>query len=120
MQESPDPARNPLLRRGPGKQEKRAAPVTWPAFPTVNKAINFISETETHPDRYPAAPAEYNSSCRLIRRTSTGQCELWAFSSTGTLAPWSRGILPMATHTGLVLTLSSPLLDPRTTTSATI
>lgn len=103
-----------------GEKEKRTTPVTWPAFPTVNKAINFISGTETHPDRYPAAPVEYNSRCRLIRRTSTGQCELWAFRSTGTLAPWSRGILPMATHTDLALTLSGPPLDPRTTTSATV
>lgn len=31
----------------------------------------------------------------LSGRTSTGQRELWAFRSTGSLAPWSRGVLPM-------------------------
>lgn len=71
------PGRRSLLYEEGNK--RRTTPATWPTFPTVNKAINFISGAETHPDRYPATPGEYNSSCRVIRADIYGRARTMGF-----------------------------------------
>lgn len=65
-------------------------------FPTVNKAINFISRVLKLIRIGTAGTGEYNSTC-LIPSDIYDQCELWAFRSTGRLAPRSRGVLPTFT-----------------------
>jgi len=83
------------IRKAEGRQSERRV-LRVHGFPTVNKAINFISPVLKLIRIGTAGNGEYNSTC-LIRRTSMTSANYGLLRSTENLAPRSRGILPTFT-----------------------
>jgi len=72
---------------------KETCPRCLHGFPTVNKAINFISRPEKGDSSrigISAVPVNNNSTCCLIRRTSTASANYGLLGRHGNFGPHGR------------------------------